>query len=86
MSHEVIASVRIPLPDAPGDMATRLGEVASAWGEFLAGIEQGTDIEVSFVVNQTRTRPAGTSKRGRKPRLAVGDVAPSGVMGLETAA
>jgi hypothetical protein len=70
MSHEIYASVRVTLPDGPADMANALGEIATAWANFLAGFDQySASSTVSFTVNETRSRaPATGAKRGRKPR------------------
>jgi hypothetical protein len=66
MSHEVIASLRVPLPDAPEDMARMLGVVASAWAELIGKVgDSGRQTpDTTFSVNETRAKRAA-----RKPRL-----------------
>ena len=67
MPHEVIASVRVVLPEAPADMAGALGEIAEAWSNFLGAFDQyAPSSEVSFSVNETRSKPG--PKPTRKPR------------------
>jgi len=74
MGHEIAASVRVALPDAPQDMAGTLGDIATAWSEFLAAIEPHA-ADATFEVNQTRGRPGpkpanGTAIAARKKRNA----------------
>ena len=67
MPHEVIASVRVVLPEAPADMAGALGEIAEAWSNFLGAFDQySASSEVTFSVNETRAKPG--PKPQRKPR------------------
>jgi len=67
MPHEVIASVRVVLPEAPAEMAGALGDIAGAWANFLTGFDQyEASSEVTFTVNETRSKPG--PKPHRKPR------------------
>jgi hypothetical protein len=67
MPHEVIASVRVVLPEAPAEMAGALGEIAEAWSNFLTAFDQyEASSEVTFTVNETRSKPG--PKPQRKPR------------------
>lgn len=65
--HTVTATIRVELPADPKEMAGRLGEVASAWADFLEAV--GAPHEAEMAVNETRAKPAG-ARRGRKPKLA----------------
>lgn len=72
MAHEVLASVRVTLPDGPAEMAGALGEIAEAWSTFLSAFDQyEASREVTFNVNETRAKGG----RPRKPRTpSVGEV------------
>ena len=74
MAHEVTASIRVLLPDDPQQMAETLGDIATAWSEFLAGVDQ-YGVDIAFTVNETRGKPgpkpaANGVPRQRKARTA----------------
>jgi len=67
MAHEVIASIRVVLPEGPAEMAGALGDIAEAWSTFLTAFdEHKAATEVVFAVNETRAKPGPKSQR--KPR------------------
>lgn len=67
MAHRIDASFQLLLSDNPSEMAACLGEVATAWAQFTASIDQ-YQAELQFSVNEVRTSKR-ISKRGRKPAL-----------------
>jgi hypothetical protein len=67
MAHRIDASFQLLLPDSPTEMAACLGEVATAWANFTASLDQ-SQAELQFSVNEVRTSKR-ISKRGRKPAL-----------------
>ncbi len=68
MAHELIASIRVALPEEPQKMADALARIATAWGTFTR--EVGTpETTLTFAVNETRARTGNGLKRGR-PRKA----------------
>jgi len=69
MPHEVVASIQLTLPEPPGEMAGRLGEVADAWAGMLAALDPFEGC-ATFSVNEVRKRSDAGTKRPRKPRLA----------------
>ena len=64
--HEIIASIRVTLPDDPQQMAERLSTVAGAWAEFLAVMEPQP--ESTFSVNETRGKPGPKPATNGAPR------------------
>jgi hypothetical protein len=67
MGHEVIATIRVPLPDEPQSMAATLAEIAGAWSKFLATVAQ-SGADVSFSVNETRGKPGPRPAANGAPR------------------
>ena len=75
MSHEVIASLTIMLPEEPVKMTEALAAVCGCWAEMLNGLgKRGVGGEAStFSVNEVRTRAPssnGTGATRRRPRKA----------------
>jgi hypothetical protein len=69
MPHEILASLRIPLPDKPADMIEKLGVIASAWAKMLASVEGIMEAQQTFTVNETRTKaPRSAIVTARAPR------------------
>jgi hypothetical protein len=69
MPHEIHASIRVVLPEAPAEMAGALGDIAEAWSTFLTAFDQyAASSEVAFSVNETRAKPGPKSQR--KARIA----------------
>ena len=67
MPHEILASIRVHLPDGHSEMAGALADIAQAWSNFLGEFQQyEASSEVTFAVNETRTKPG--PKPQRKPR------------------
>ena len=77
MAHEVIASVRIFLPEPPREMTDKLAEIASAWSVLLDQVKPA-DGNTSFSVNETRAK-AAPKKRGRPPANAPTPLPPMGL-------
>ena len=80
MAHEIVASIRVALPDDPQQMAEELSTVAGAWAEFLAAMIP-SPTESSFAVNETRGKPgpkpaANGAQRQRKLRASTSGSSP----------
>jgi hypothetical protein len=64
MPHEILASVRVVLPEGPAEMAGMLGDFAGAWANFLTEFDQYLpSSEVSFSVTETRSKPGPEPQR-----------------------
>ncbi len=70
MAHELIASIRVALPEEPQKMADALARIATAWGTFTR--EVGTpETTLTFAVNETRARGGNGLRRGRPRKVKI---------------
>jgi len=68
--HEILASIRVHLPDGHSEMAGALADIAQAWSNFLGEFQQyEASSEVTFAVNETRTKPGPKRKPRTTPSL-----------------
>ena len=78
MPHEVIASIRVVLPEGHAEMSGALGEIADSWSNFLTAIDEyKASSEVTFSVNETRNRPGPKPQRKTREKLPTVDDAPA---------
>jgi hypothetical protein len=78
MAHEVIASLRVVLPEGHSEMAGALGEIADSWSNFLIAIEEyKASSEVTFSVNETRSKPGPKPQRKTREKPPTVDDAPA---------
>lgn len=76
MPHEVIASLAVPLPDDPQQMAESLSFIAKTWGEMLATLSNVSHQpsgqlkpQAQLNVHEVRAKAKGNSGQGgRKTR------------------
>ena len=67
MPHDIIASIRVTLPDNPQQMAEQLSTVAGGWSEFLSSLDP-LQVESTFSVNETRGKPTPKPATNGAPR------------------
>jgi len=72
--HEILASIRVHLPDGHSEMAGALADIAQAWSNFLGEFQQyEASSEVTFAVNETRTKPGPKPQRKTREKPPTAD-------------